>query len=254
MAFRLLDRSGPAQRYMTANDRFKARFRAYVHWGVIAATCLHALVFWITPAVMRLRPLLSRRVEQLLLAPPLNARPAPPTPVAVVAGFPVPLPVDKSEEEIPKPPEPIEEAPVPPMSDALRDLLREGPRITPYHIAPVLKNRNEMTRVLREIFRIHGEGIDHPVRMEVWFLIDEQGVVRYTTIKVPSGYPVLDTVVLGTSQRRMRFTPAWARGETVPVWIALPIVFEVELPVASDTARAEPTAVSTASGAPIPSH
>lgn len=253
MDLRLLDRSGPGQRYMTANDRFKARFRTYFHWGVIAATCIHALAFWITPAVMHLRPWLSRRVERLLLAPPLHARPAPPAAVAVAAGFPIPLPVDKSEEEIPKPPEPIEEAPVPPMSDALRDLLREGPRITPYHIAPVLKNRNEMTRVLREVFRIYGAGIDHPVRMEVWFLIDEKGVVRSTTIKETSGFPVLDSVVLGTSERRMRFTPAWARGETVPVWISLPIVFEVELPVASDTARAEPNTVSTASAVPISS-
>lgn len=253
MDLRLLDRSGPGQRYMTANDRFKARFRAHVSWGVIAATCVHALAFWVAPAVVQWQPWLSRRVERLLLAPPLHATPTPAAAVVAVAGFPIPLPVDKSEEEIPKPPEPIEEAPVPPMSDALRDLLREGPRITPYHIAPVLKNRNEITRVLREVFRIHGEGIDHSVRMEVWFLIDEHGVVRSTTIRETSGYPVLDSVVLGTSRRRMRFTPAWARGETVPVWISLPILFEVELPVASDSVRAEQPAVSTASAVPIPS-
>lgn len=251
MAFRLLDRSGPAQRYITANDRLKARFRTYFHLGVIAATCIHALAFWITPVLMQLRPWLSRRVERLLLAPPLNASPAPTAGLAV-AGSPVPLPVDESEEEIPKPPAPIEDAPVPPMSDALRELLREGPRITPYHIAPVLKNRNEMTRVLREVFRIYGEGIDRPVRMEVWFLIDEHGAVRSTTIKETSGFPVLDSVVLGTSRRRMRFMPAWARGETVPVWISLPILFEVEPLVASDTAPAGPNGVSTSSAVPIP--
>src|SRR5690606_24218613 len=81
MAFRLLDRSGPAQRYMTANDRFKARFRAHVSWGVIAATCVHALAFWVAPAVVQWQPWLSRRVQQLLLAPPLHARPAPPPPL-----------------------------------------------------------------------------------------------------------------------------------------------------------------------------
>lgn len=246
----LLDRSAPAHGRLTANDRFKARFRAYFWYGIVGAAVLHGVVFWMAPVVARWKPLLSK-VEQLFLLPlPLEAAPAPPAPIAA-AGFPFPALVGGSAlEEIPRPPEPLDDAPpTPPMSEALLALMREGPSVTPHAVAPVLKNREEIAERLQRLFNTEGPAVDHPLRMEVWCLLDEAGVVRMTLVKESSGFVELDSAVLKTAQS-MEFSPAWSRGTTVPVWIALPILFQVELPVASDSARVESAASQHAAAVP----
>lgn len=240
----LLDRANSALSASTANDRFKARFRIYVWYGVLGAALLHIVLFWASPVVTRLRPLLSK-VDQLLLTPPLQAAPAPPAALAMMPRSGIPIPADVGErvlEEIPRPPEPLLDAPGAPVSEALLALL-DGPRVTPHSIAPVLKNRAAMAAALQRLFAREGPDIDHPIQMDVWFLIDEGGVVRSTMIKTSSGFAALDTAVLRTA-KQMLFTPAWSRGQTVPVWISLPILFDTDLPVASDSAGVEPSMAS----------
>jgi len=235
----LLDRSGHVPSWASANDRFKSRFRTYFWYGIVGAAVLHGFLFWMAPIVARWKPLLSKVEQFLLLPPPLDAAPAPPARIAV-AGFPVPAPVGNPVlEEIRRPLDPLDEAPpTPPMSEALLALMREGPSATPHAVAPVLKNREEMAARLQRVFSTEGPAVDHPLRMEIWCLLDEGGAVRMTVVKESSGFLALDSAVLRTAQS-MEFSPAWSHGATVPVWIALPILFQVELPVASDSARAE---------------
>lgn len=246
----LLDRASAARPASTANERFKARSRIYVWYGVMGAALLHVALFWMAPVVARLRPWLER-VDRLLLTAPLEAAPAPPE-LTAAGAIPVPGFVGGGElEEIPRPPEPLVETPEAPVSDALRELL-DGPRVTPHSVAPVLKNRAAMAAALQRLYAEEGPETDQPLRMDVWFLIDESGVVRATMVKESSGFAALDSAVLRTT-KRMQFTPAWSRGQTVPVWISLPIIFRAELPVASDSVRAEPGMVSPAAAAAPPS-
>jgi protein TonB len=91
-------------------------------------------------------------------------------------------------------------------------------------VRPDLKNREEVQRALVREYPplLRDAGIGGTV--EIWFQIDEEGVVRRTQVKVSSGHPALDEaalVVAGVAE----FTPALNRDKRVPVWISLPITF-----------------------------
>ena len=59
---------------------------------------------------------------------------------------------------------------------------------------------------------------------QVWFLIDEEGLVRKTQIKESSGHEALDGAALKVAAV-IEFTPALKEDKKVPVWISLPITF-----------------------------
>ena len=60
---------------------------------------------------------------------------------------------------------------------------------------------------------------------KVWFFIDEAGVVVKTQIHTSSGHAALDEAARSVGSQLL-FSPALNRGEAVPVWVALDIVFE----------------------------
>ncbi|HEX7118476.1 MAG TPA: energy transducer TonB [Longimicrobiales bacterium] len=230
---------GAVRGRVTANDRFKARYRGVLWWSVALAAVIHGGILWLSPVVGRIRPWLTR-VDLLSLTPPQDVVPAPAPSVPPAAGIPVPAEVGTyALEEIPRPPEPLREPPPEvPLSDALRALL-DGPTFTPYQVAPRLKNRDAVVDSLEQLFFTEGLEIPDRVRVQVWSLIDERGVVRRTLVKESSGFAALDDVVLRAAEL-MEFTPAWSSGRTVPVWISLPVVFQTGMtgPAVADTTGA----------------
>jgi TonB family protein len=89
-----------------------------------------------------------------------------------------------------------------------------------------MTNVPEVTRALeREYPRsLRDAGIGGDVN--VWFFIDTLGVVQNTRVQEGSGYEQLDEAALEVAAVA-RFTPAQNMDKKVPVWISLPIKFQV---------------------------
>ncbi len=101
---------------------------------------------------------------------------------------------------------------------------QEQPRFTPYTDRPELANRDEIRAALVNNYPplLRDAGIGGQVL--AWVFVDKDGTVRRTIVKEGSGHIELDSAALRVV-RSMRFLPAKNRGEAVPVWIALPVVF-----------------------------
>jgi TonB family protein len=102
-----------------------------------------------------------------------------------------------------------------------------GPVFTPMTVRPQLQNSRDVQEALRRNYPplLRDAGIGGTVN--VWFFIDEQGVVRNTRLAETSGYDALDQAALRVAAA-MRFTPARNRDQPVPVWVSLPITFEIQ--------------------------
>jgi TonB family protein len=101
-----------------------------------------------------------------------------------------------------------------------------GPSFTPMTVRPQLRNAMEVQQALMRNYPplLRDAGIGG--QAAIWFFIDAEGVVQDTRISQSSGYDALDQAALAVA-RVMEFTPAYNRDVRVPVWIALPIRFEV---------------------------
>jgi TonB family protein len=102
----------------------------------------------------------------------------------------------------------------------------DGPSFTPMTVRPQLRNVREVQQALMRHYPpllrdagIGGEAL-------IWFFIDEDGAVRDTRVNRSSGHEALDQAALAVASV-MEFTPAYNRDVRVPVWIAMPIRFEV---------------------------
>jgi protein TonB len=102
--------------------------------------------------------------------------------------------------------------------------VEDAPIFTPVTVRPELKNREEVARALERLYPplLRDAGVGGTA--VVWCLIDEEGRVIKTQLKVPSGHDALDRAALEVGNL-MRFTPALNRDQRVKVWIQLPIVF-----------------------------
>ena len=102
----------------------------------------------------------------------------------------------------------------------------ETPSFTPFTVAPQLKNRDDVGRALEReyppLLRDAGVG----GKVEVWVRISEQGRVEDVQIHQSSGHPALDEAAIKVGQV-MEFTPAMNRDKQVPVWVSIPITFQV---------------------------
>lgn len=211
-----------AGRPTSANEQFKARSRR-VFWGaILAAAVAHGLLLWLSPDLGTIPRWLSR-VEAMALSPPLDREPTPAgpeytaPPVAGVHGPP-------STREIPRPLAPIVEQEPDARAGGLWVDLLDGPVSTPFEIAPRLKNREATVEALSRLYPADEQGLPNRAKADVWFLIDELGVVRQTLIKESTGYARLDDAVLKVAGL-MEFTPAWAGERRVPVWVSIPVIF-----------------------------
>jgi protein TonB len=102
----------------------------------------------------------------------------------------------------------------------------ETPSFTPFTVAPQLKNRDDVGRALEReyppLLRDAGVG----GKVEVWVRISDQGQVEDVQIHQSSGHPALDEAAIKVGQV-MQFTPAMNRDKQVPVWVSIPITFQV---------------------------
>src|SRR5690606_22428917 len=119
---------------------------------------------------------------------------------------------------------PIENLPPPPTNT---EDISAAPVLTPYTVAPELRNRSEVQRALVRFYPplLRDAGIGGAVL--VWFFIDETGKVQKYQIKESSGHKSLDEAALKVADI-MQFTPALNRDKKVPVWVALPIDFRAK--------------------------
>lgn len=103
---------------------------------------------------------------------------------------------------------------------------REEPVFTPYTVAPDLRNREDVGRALEREYPplLRDAGIGGTV--VVYLFIDEEGTVQNTRVHTTSGHTSLDEAALRVGNV-MRFSPAMNRDKKVPVWVSLPITFQV---------------------------
>lgn len=126
--------------------------------------------------------------------------------------------------EVPVPPTP----PVSPQPPTAPEPAAEPnrPVFTPYSVAPRLTNQEEVMRALQEAYpqELRENGIGGSAR--VWFFIEANGEVQEVVLNESSGVDALDQAALKVAEI-IKFTPALNRDQAVPVWISLPIRFQV---------------------------
>jgi periplasmic protein TonB len=211
----------------TANDRLKRSWDTWFWGSMIAAVLLHFVVFQFWPDMAAEDVSFSSDELITIDLPPEIEIPPPPEAIARPA-TPVIAEADVSED-ITIAPTTFEDNPVddlPPPPEATTTDLSAQPTFTPYTVAPDITNRDEVQRVLQREYPplLRDAGIGGTVR--IWFFIDEQGRVQETRIQESSGHAQLDEAALAVAGV-MKFTPAINRDKTVPVWVALPILFQV---------------------------
>ncbi len=99
-----------------------------------------------------------------------------------------------------------------------------SPAFTPYTTAPQYANLDEINEALEREYPplLRDAGIGGTVDM--WFFVDEEGVVRNQRIGTSSGHGALDEAALRIAPV-FRFKPALNRGEAVPAWVRFPVTF-----------------------------
>ena len=212
----------------TANDRFKRGFSNWFWGALILATLLHAGLFLASPTFATentgFEPEELESVEipdEIEIPPPPEAIQRPATPVIAEANI---------DEDITIAPTTFEENPIenlpPPPGEGEGDL-SDAPVFTPMTVRPNLENSSEISRALVRHYPplLRDAGIEGTVN--VWFFIDEQGRVQNTRIAKSSGYDAFDQAALQVADI-MEFTPAYNRDQRVPVWVAIPISFEIQ--------------------------
>lgn len=153
-------------------------------------------------------------------APNVDRAPEPePAPEPPLEPAPEPTPPAPSAEPAPAPtPEPV---PAPP-----QDSLALAPTFTPYDAAPEILNRDEIALRLRvDSENLRDAGIGG--RTILHFFVDEGGgAPRRVLVAETSGNAELDSAAVRVG-RTFEFAPARNQGSDVPVWIQLPVAFEV---------------------------
>jgi protein TonB len=210
----------------TANDRFKRGFGSWFWLGLLAATLGHTALFLFFPSI-GLDPVAVQGETATYMALPEPEMPEPPPeiqpPAAPVLG------VDLEGPDVTIPKTTYDAFPtrlLPPPPGSGDDDLSKGPTFVPTTVAPRLENSDEVARLLQRFYppMLRDAGIGGTV--SVWFFIDENGRVVRTQVNESSGYGDLDAAALEVADR-LQFSPAWNRDKRVPVWVSLPIVFEV---------------------------
>lgn len=212
----------------TANDRFKAGWDNWFWGSMIAAIVIHFMIFQFWPQMQAEDFAFSSDEMTAIELPPEVEIPPPPEAITRPA-TPVIAQAEISEDITIAPTtfedNPVSDLPPPPENSGEGDLSAQ-PTFTPYTVAPDLINRQDVGRALEREYPplLRDAGIGGTAR--IWFFIDEEGRVQDTRVQESSGQTQLDEAALRVADL-MRFTPALNRDQTVPVWVAFPITFQV---------------------------
>lgn len=114
---------------------------------------------------------------------------------------------------------------LPPPPESVEEDVSAAPRWTPVDVQPVLRNRDEMARLLEREYPalLRDAGIGGVVK--VWFFLDEAGAVVKTQVHTSSGHAALDEAALRVGDELV-FSPATNEGAAVPAWVSLNISFQ----------------------------
>lgn len=212
----------------TANDEFKRSFSSWFWGSISVATVLHFVVFWLAPAMqaddvsmtMDEIPVIDIP-EEIEIPPPPEAIARPAMPVITDT----PIDEDITIEDVTFDANPVEHLPPPP--DEVETDISAAPVWTDVDILPVLRNRDEMSRLLEREYPplLRDAGIGGTTK--VWFFLDETGKVVKTQVHTSSGHQALDDAAEKVGDQLV-FSPAMNRDKPVPVWVALDIKFETK--------------------------
>jgi len=195
---------------------------------MIAATFVHFLLFQFWPTLQAENVSFSAEELEVIELPPEIEIPPPPEAISRPA---TPVMATKEiDQDITIAPttfadNPIDDLPPPPTNDGGGDL-SAAPVFTPMTVRPEILNRSEIQQVLMREYPplLRDAGVGGTV--VVWFLISETGEVVQSRISEASGQDQLDAAALRVADV-FRFTAAMNRDDPVPVWIQLPITFQV---------------------------
>ncbi len=211
----------------TANDRFKKGFGDWFWISLIIATLLHAALFLGLPrfgvdewAFGHQEMETIDLPDQIEIPPPPEAIQRPATPVIAEATIDDDITIAPTTFDD----NPIENLPPPPSGDAD---IGATPVFTPMTVQPRLTNQRAVSQALQRHYPplLRDAGIEGTVVM--WFFIDENGRVQNTQVHESSGYDAFDTAA-GRVAELMEFSPAYNRDQRVPVWVSIPITFEIQ--------------------------
>jgi protein TonB len=213
----------------SANDRFKSRFKSLFWSSIMLATLAHfgAFMYWpeLTTADVSFTAAELTSIElppeiEIPLPPAQIARPA--TPVIAATELDEDITIAPTTFDL----NPVEDLPLaPPPQEAAEDITA-GPTFTPFTVAPVILNREEVRQAMVDNYPplLRSAGIGGTVR--VFFFISENGTVEDYRIQQSSGHAQLDEAALAVAGL-YRFSPALNRDKKVPVWVLFPIEFHV---------------------------
>jgi periplasmic protein TonB len=217
-------------KHTTANDRLKNSFNSWF-WGSIAAAALiHFLVIGFMPtATPEDWGIASREMEAIEIPPQVEIPPPPqdiPRPAVPVISTNINIDQDITIAEVTFDRNPVENLPPPPTGSQVD--LSEQPAFTPRTVEPRLGDaaRNQLMRHLERNYppALRDAGIAG--RVVLWVFINEQGQVQNTRVVESSGYPQFDALAQ-EALRTVSFSPAMNRDQRVPVWVQLPVAYQV---------------------------
>jgi TonB family protein len=110
-----------------------------------------------------------------------------------------------------------------------------GPAFTPFTVAPRILNRAEFAAALQANYPPQLEAAIGGV-VEMWFHIDETGVVQQARLGKRSSFAALDEAALLVA-RQIRFSPALNDDRPVSVWVVLPLRFSAGDETVDESAR-----------------
>ncbi len=212
-----------------ANDHLKGGFRSLFWGSMLLAVSVHFGLFAYSPEFTAQDFAVTSDELIAVEIPPEVEVPPPPEGLARPAR-PVIASIDIGEDVTISPTtfemNPVEALAPPPAVKERVLGVEERPTFTPFTVAPEILNREELVRamILNYPPTLKASGIGGVV--QVYFFIDEEGVVRSTRISQGSGYEALDIAALEVAGM-YRFSPALNRDERVPVWVSFPIRFQV---------------------------
>jgi protein TonB len=197
---------------------------------MILATAVHFVALQYAPEMTVEDFSFSTEDLMAIVLPPEVEIPAPPQRVARPA-TPIMADVAVSEDITISPTtfesNPVMDLPPPPTEVAIQEEdVSAAPRFTPFTVGPTLLNRDEVARAMLSKYpESHRRaGIGGIVR--VYFFVNRDGVVEDYRIHESSGFPEFDAAALAVADV-YRFSPALNRDKLVPVWVSLPIEFQV---------------------------
>jgi TonB family protein len=102
-----------------------------------------------------------------------------------------------------------------------------APTFTPYTVQPSINNMDAVRGALAEAYPPLLEDASIGGTTEVWFFVDEAGLVQRTLVQESSGHRALDDAAISIANV-IEFNPALNRDQPKPVWVAIPIEFTVD--------------------------